>query len=135
MTNILVIDDCEVFRELLGMVLEDSGHNHIEANSLTEALETLKQEDIDLVFCDLMMPTEYDGEFTDDSAMVGVSTMKEIRRRYPDIPIVAISGKMSHQPLQGLTQFGADAGICKPFKQESLLNLIEDLTSSQEVST
>ena len=131
MTNILVIDDCEVFRELLGMVLEDSGHRHIEANGLKEALSTLEKESIDLVFCDLMMPTGYDEEFSEDSAMVGVSTMKAIRKRYPGIPIVAISGKMSHQPLQGLTQFGADAGICKPFKQESLLNLISDLTGDK----
>ncbi|MEZ4755058.1 MAG: hypothetical protein R3A13_12305 [Bdellovibrionota bacterium] len=37
--------------------------------------------------------------------------MREIKNKYPEIPIVAISGKMSHQPLQGLIKFGADADL------------------------
>ncbi|MEZ4755059.1 MAG: hypothetical protein R3A13_12310 [Bdellovibrionota bacterium] len=39
MTNILIIDDCEVFREFLGMVLLDSGHTHVEADGLKDALK------------------------------------------------------------------------------------------------
>ena len=130
MTNILVIDDCDVFRELLGMVLEDSGHKYIEANGLDEALEALDKEDIGLVFCDLMMPTDFEEDYAEDSAMVGVSTIKEINKKYPELPIVAISGKMSHVPLQGLKTFGASAGITKPFEQESLLRLIDDLATA-----
>lgn len=79
--SILVVDDEPSVRETLAEMLEVMGHNVLLAESGQDALQTLSENDCELVFTDLAMPE-----------MDGWETTREIRRRWPEMNIVLVTG-------------------------------------------
>jgi CheY-like chemotaxis protein len=79
--SILVIDDEPSVRETLAEMLEVMGHRVLLAESGQIALQTLSGNDCDLVFTDLAMPE-----------MDGWETSREIRKRWPDMNVVLVTG-------------------------------------------
>lgn len=79
--NVLVVDDDERVREALVGMLSSSGHRTDHAGSGREALEKLERDRFDLVFTDLSMPE-----------MDGWAVAGEVRRRWPDVKVVLITG-------------------------------------------
>jgi PAS domain S-box-containing protein len=79
--SILVIDDEPAVRETLAEMLEVMGHRVLLAESGQTALQTLAGNDCDLVFTDLAMPE-----------MDGWETSREIRKRWPDMNVVLVTG-------------------------------------------
>lgn len=79
--SILVIDDEPSVRETLAEMLEVMGHKVLLAESGQNALQTLAGNDCDLVFTDLAMPE-----------MDGWETSREIRKRWPEMSVVLITG-------------------------------------------
>ena len=77
----LVVDDDQRVREALVGMLNSSGHRTDHAGSGREALEKLEHEQFDLVFTDLSMPE-----------MDGWAVAGEVRRRWPDVKVVLITG-------------------------------------------
>jgi CheY-like chemotaxis protein len=120
MARILVIDDEELVRETLEIVLEDAGHQIALAEHGKAGLTKLDQGVFDLVITDLFMPV-----------MEGFETMREIRKRDQDIKIIAISGggRGSEQELflEDAQLLGANATLSKPFSNQQLIALIDHL--------
>jgi CheY-like chemotaxis protein len=79
--SVLVIDDESFVRETLADMLEALTHTVATASSGREALELLTDDRFDLVFTDLSMPE-----------MDGWEVAREIRRRWPDMSIVLVTG-------------------------------------------
>ena len=80
-TQVLVVDDeCSV-RESLGMLLLAAGYDVAEAENGLGALSQLNRTVPDLIVTDLSMPR-----------MSGVELISQVRSRYPEISIVAMSG-------------------------------------------
>jgi PAS domain S-box-containing protein len=79
--SVLVIDDESFVRETLADMLEALTHKVATASSGREALELLTDDRFDLVFTDLSMPE-----------MDGWEVAREIRRRWPDMSIVLVTG-------------------------------------------
>ena len=79
--SILVVDDESSVRETLAEMLEVMGHNVLLADSGQDALKTLSENNCELVFTDLAMPE-----------MDGWETTREIRRRWPEISVVLVTG-------------------------------------------
>jgi len=79
--SVLVVDDDQRVREALVGMLNSSGHRTDHAGSGREALEKLEREQFDLVFTDLSMPE-----------MDGWAVAGEVRRRWPDVKVVLITG-------------------------------------------
>lgn len=79
--SILVVDDEPSVRETLAEMLEVMGHRVILANGGQSALQALAANDCDLVFTDLSMPE-----------MDGWETSREIRKRWPDMNVVLVTG-------------------------------------------
>jgi PAS domain S-box-containing protein len=79
--SILVIDDEPAVRETLAEMLEVMGHRVLLAESGQSALQTLAGNNCDLVFTDLAMPE-----------MDGWETTREIRKRWPDMNVVLVTG-------------------------------------------
>ena len=79
--SILVIDDEPSVRETLAEMLEVMGHRVLLAESGHNALQTLAGNTCDLVFTDLAMPE-----------MDGWETSREIRKRWPDMRVVLVTG-------------------------------------------
>jgi len=72
MANILVIDDDELVRETLDIVLQDAGHAVILAENGRIGLKRLDEQAVDLVITDLFMPE-----------IEGFETMNLVRQRQP----------------------------------------------------
>jgi PAS domain S-box-containing protein len=79
--SILVVDDEPSVRETLADMLEVMGHRVLLAESGQNALQALAESDCDLVFTDLAMPE-----------MDGWETSREIRKRWPQISVVLVTG-------------------------------------------
>lgn len=79
--SILVVDDEPSVRETLAEMLEVMGHRVLLAESGQNALQTLAGNSCDLVFTDLAMPE-----------MDGWETSREIRKRWPDMRVVLVTG-------------------------------------------
>jgi PAS domain S-box-containing protein len=79
--NILIVDDEPAVRETLAEMLEAGNHQVLLAEGGQDALQMLRSNRVDLVFTDLAMPE-----------MDGWETAREIRKRWPEIKIVLVTG-------------------------------------------
>ena len=116
MTRILVIDDEELVRWALGMALEHAGYEVIEAENGIVGLEWLAEDGADLAIIDLIMP-ERDG----------FQTIEEVRQRFPDLPIVAITGGGPagvQSPLKRAEALGANHGVSKPIDRNTIIEVV-----------
>ncbi len=114
---ILVVDDEPEMLDILRQVLAAAGYRVVTAGNGREASAELAREKFDLVLTDLLMP-ERDG-----TEVIG-----ELRAKYRDTPVVAMSGggRMPRgEYLKIAKMFGAHAMLEKPFTNEQLLSTIE----------
>ena len=103
--SILAVDDDTLVLMNTTFLLEDLGHKVISAASGKQALQVLNAgHDIELVVVDQAMP-----------GMTGTELIKEIRARWPDMPIVLATGYGELPPGTFV-----DVKLTKPFGQEEL---------------
>lgn len=106
---ILVVDDEKEIRDLIGIYLANDGYSVIKVANGLEALNILKNENIDLIILDIMMPV-----------MDGLEACMKIRED-KDMPIIMLSAKSEDMDkIMGLTT-GADDYVSKPFNPLELL--------------
>lgn len=106
---ILIVDDDENIRNLLGIYLENEGFNTIKVDNALKALEVIEEKDVELVLLDIMMPQ-----------IDGIEACMRIRKS-KNMPIIMISAKVEDMDkIHGLTA-GADDYITKPFNPLELI--------------
>ena len=111
MARILVIDDEPDMRVLLEQTLKAAGHEVILAADGREGVERYCASPADLVITDLYMPNQE-----------GLETIAELRRRFPEVAIIAMSGKAAALTMLSIAQkFGAIGILHKPFLTEELI--------------
>jgi two-component system nitrogen regulation response regulator NtrX len=103
MKTILVVDDERDIREALEGVLTDEGYNVVVAANAEEALTELFKNPSDLVILDIWMP-----------GMDGVDALKEIKTKFPNLPVIMISGHGTIETAVKTTKLGAYDFIEKP---------------------
>jgi CheY-like chemotaxis protein len=134
MKSILVVDDCEEFRETVGDILSEAGYEVTLAGGADEARELVKERDFQVVICDLVLPVE-SSDLENESAMVGVHMVHEFSKLLPQVPIIAVSGALTGEPLNAIKQFGAVTTLSKPFGQKELLDAVgQALRSAAQLS-
>lgn len=114
--KILLADDHDLFRAGLGMVLEqlEAGTELVQASSLTEALSCAERAgDFDLALLDLNMP-----------GMDGTRGLAQIRKQFPDIPVVIVSGSDDVGDVQKVLNDGASGFIHKSTAPNILLSAL-----------
>ena len=119
MKRILLVDDDEGIRKALSGALRDAGYVVEEASNGAIALKSYGRAPSDLVITDLVMP---DRE--------GLETIRELRRRYSGVRIIAISGGGSGDPfdyLESAAAFGANRTIAKPFSRDEILSTVAEV--------
>ena len=115
MAFILVIDDDPDIRELLKTTLESAAHEVALASDGRDGAQQCRARRPDLVVTDLFMPNQE-----------GLETIKQLRMEFPDLSIIAISGKPTGGTMLSVaTRLGAKAILQKPFLPQDLLNVIE----------
>ena len=117
---ILVVDDEEIFREMLRDVLHYLGYNVLLASNGREGIEVFKshQDDIDLVILDMNMPV-----------MDGREMFRELKELSPDVKALLSTGFTLEGQVQELMDEGVTGFIQKPFRMEEIDAAIRDLLS------
>lgn len=117
--KLLVIDDDVFFRELVKDILQDYPITIHEASNGEEGLLVLRQEPIQIVITDIIMPEKE-----------GLESIIEIIQKYPGIQIIAVSGggaSGGNYYLEMASSLGAHATLAKPFEKQELLDLLMQL--------
>ena len=117
MASILVIDDEDSLRDALRRNLQKAGYHVIEANEGRQGLQQLASFPVNLVLIDIFMPGKE-----------GLETIRELRRSYPNIPVIAMSGggsKGMADVLGVATLLGARRTLLKPFTGQELLEAVQ----------
>ncbi|MCP3983180.1 MAG: sigma-54-dependent Fis family transcriptional regulator [bacterium] len=107
--RVLVIDDDPGIREYLDALLERHGYEVFTAGSGEEALDGLSKTRPDLVTLDVVL----DG-------MDGIETLRRLKKRLPDVPVVMLSGHGHARTIVEAMQLGASDFLRKPFEVEEL---------------
>jgi CheY-like chemotaxis protein len=113
MPSILFIEDEEALRRILCGVLADVGYDVREADNGRSGLNQLREDPVDLVITDIVMP-EIDG----------IEVVQVVRRLYPATKIIAMAGGSPSSAqcyLKMARLLGADAVLAKPFTAAKLL--------------
>jgi CheY-like chemotaxis protein len=116
MQRILIIDDDEQMRALLGDILERAGYEVMEAANGLEGMRRMRAQLADMVITDLIMPEKE-----------GVETILELRRDFPAVPVVAMSGGGRdgvRDYLHIAARLGAVRTIAKPFTRQEILDAV-----------
>ena len=122
MARILVIEDDDWVRGVVNAALLRDGHVVTEACNGKEGLARYRPETIDLVVTDLIMPE-----------IEGLETIAELKRKFPTIKILAVSGGGRMAPesqLKVASKMGARGVLAKPFSVEALSAAVQQLLAS-----
>lgn len=106
MSLILVVDDDETIRETLSELLSES-YDCQTADTAEQALARLEVAAYDVVLTDISMP-----------GLSGLELLGHVRQKYPNTPVIVISGIADQEHAQGLIRLGAFEYILKPFHLE-----------------
>lgn len=106
MSLILVVDDDEVIRDTLYDLLSEN-YDCQTADSAEQALARLEVESYDVVLTDISMP-----------GLSGLELLGHVRQKYPDTPVIIISGISDQEHARGLIRLGAFEYLLKPFRIE-----------------
>ena len=119
MKKILIIEDDKRLRVALAENLQNYGFEVSEAENGLDGINKHKERVADLIVMDIIMPEKE-----------GIETIREIKRDYPSVKIIAISGGGVLGPdhyLNVALAIGADKAIKKPFRTEKLVETINEL--------
>ena len=115
--SILVVDDNEVIRNLLSLVLQKVGYEVFLAPNGSEALEIVKNNRLDLVLLDVMMPE-----------LSGLEVLRSIRENKDNkicsIPVMMITAASTVSDIDAAIEIGASSYIIKPFRNENLIGKV-----------
>jgi CheY-like chemotaxis protein len=118
MKRVLIVDDNADGRESLRVLLELSGYEAATAGDGAQALDMMRAAPADVVVTDIFMPTKD-----------GVETIVAIRKEFPSVPIIAMSGAASYTVdyLSVARELGAERILRKPFETQQLLDTLKQV--------
>ncbi len=117
MARIIVIDDQEPIRRIVRRALENDGHQVFEASDGELGMALLEREPVDVVITDIFMP-----------GMDGIQTLREIRKRFPAIKVIAMSGGDSTGMMdlrRDAELLGAVKSLLKPFNARDIVDIVQ----------
>ncbi len=120
MSNILIVDDEQSYRQLLSLVFEGDGHTLRTAVNGREALAMLQAEPADVVISDVKMPD-----------MDGIEMLQAVRESQPDLGVILMTAFASVETAREAFKLGADDFIQKPFDVEELRLIVKKTLEKQ----
>ncbi len=123
MTKILIVDDEAPIRRVLREILENEKYQVYDVTSGEEALQQIKEQEFDAVFCDIKM----DG-------MDGIETLDAIRKE-SDVPVIMLSGHAEVKDAIEAFNKGAFDFIIKPPDLNRLLITLRNALEKKTLTT
>lgn len=119
MARIIVIDDEPYILLMLKKMLEKEGYEVEMATNGVEGSQIFEKQPADLIITDIVMPEKE-----------GLETIMELKIKYPQLKIIAISGGGrvdSREYLNSAKLLGANKTFQKPFKKDEIIKAVREL--------
>ena len=114
--KILVVDDEGIVLNSCRLVLEAEHFEVCPVLTADDALEALKGDGFTLLVIDVKMPG-HDGMYL----------MREVKKQWPDIPVIIMSGYHTPETIREATEMGAATFIAKPFTPDELIEVVRQV--------
>jgi two-component system CAI-1 autoinducer sensor kinase/phosphatase CqsS len=114
--TVMIVDDNHSLRSITSIMLEKQGLHVIQAENGQIALQTLEEEDVDLILMDIEMPV-----------MDGLTATRHIRQsesHYASIPIVGYTGDKSDETVVKINEYGMNDYLVKPTPKDELIDKV-----------
>ncbi|GMQ48932.1 hybrid sensor histidine kinase/response regulator [Vibrio sp. 10N] len=114
--TVMIVDDNHSLRSITSIMLEKQGLHVIQAENGKRAIQTLEEEDVDLILMDIEMPV-----------MDGLTATKRIRQsdsHYASIPIVGYTGDKSDETVIKINEYGMNDYLVKPTPKDELIDKV-----------
>lgn len=123
--SVLLVDDEEMTRDLLRLMLKGTGFTIYEAEDGFVALEQVEIHNPDIMILDVMMP-----------GMDGLAVCRALRSKpqTADLPVIMLSAKTTPTAIQDGLDAGANKYLTKPVGFKELLNNIQDVIGEPIIS-
>jgi DNA-binding response OmpR family regulator len=124
--RVLVIDDDDALREVISGALESQRYEVTQASNGRKGVDLFHDTPVDLVITDIIMPEQE-----------GVGTILEIRKKFPDLRIIAMSGGTRSGTMDYLEvaeKLGAADTPLKPFHHHQLLSVVRSALGQVETA-
>ncbi len=130
MSRIIIAEDNKELRTAISFILEENGYDVVQTGDGKECLKAARASKPDLVITDLIMPE-----------IEGLGLIMELRREFPELPVIAISGggRTPGWSYLGMAKMlGAVHALSKPFTEAEILHevcrILEATQTKQQVS-
>ncbi len=123
MTKILIIDDEAPIRRVLRDILENESYQVDDASTGMEALQHIKEQEFDAIFCDIKMPE-----------MDGIEVLEAIKKE-SDVPVIMLSGHGTIETAVEAIKKGAFDFIPKPPDLNRLLITLRNALDKKNLAT
>ena len=121
MPSVLIVDDEPNLRRMVAALLGTEGYEVREAADGRSGIAAAIEHEPDVALVDLMMPGDLDG----------IATMTALRERFPDLPVVMMSGKAALSDAVRATKLGAFTFLEKPLSPEGVMLALSSASSSK----
>lgn len=133
MPKVLVVDDDETIRDTLYELLSEE-YACQTAETAEKAFARLEADTYDVMLTDISMP-----------GLSGLELLGQVRQRFPNTPVIIISGITDQEHAQGLIKLGAFDFLLKPFRLDAVeksvkravqfrRRLLENLSSDEQIA-
>ncbi|QIJ71276.1 sigma-54-dependent Fis family transcriptional regulator [Thermosulfuriphilus ammonigenes] len=123
MAHLLIVDDDRSLRQFLDILFSKDGYQVFTAETGKEALKLMEKQPVDVVLADIRMPE-----------MDGLSLLKEIKGRWPQIPVIMITAFASMDTAVSAMREGAFDYVTKPFNLSELRETVARALKKAEKS-
>lgn len=120
MPKILVVDDDPSFNKMLTVFLNRNNYESIQAHSAKSALESMSQNDFDLVLTDFKLPD-----------LDGLELIERFKTEKPDMPVILMTNYKDIRTAVKSIQLGAFEFVTKPVNPDELLLLVKEAIKSK----
>jgi len=118
MKTVLIIDDEQLMRDTVALMLERDGYTCLSAASADDGVAMMAANQVSVALVDVVLPGKN-----------GLELAIELNQKWPTVPIVLMSGRVSTEAdsIRNFSgHFGIKGSISKPFTMEQLLKTVAD---------
>ncbi|ABB31612.1 response regulator receiver protein [Geobacter metallireducens RCH3] len=122
--TVLFVDDEEIAREQMKMVLSSFCKNTICVGSADQALAALQEHHPDIVLTDIRMP-----------GLSGIELLNAVKQKDASVAVVIVSAHSESEYLLDAFRYKADGYLLKPFNFHEMLELLSDIATQKEAAS
>ncbi|HRI27925.1 MAG TPA: response regulator [Chitinophagales bacterium] len=122
--KIIIVDDDVVMLQAIKTMLSKNGYQVFATTDAQDALDTLEEEEFDLIISDIMMPY-----------ISGIELLSAIKKARKNLPIIIISALDQQEIVLTAFEEGADDFVKKPISLNELLLRVKHVLSKKRLNS